>query len=363
MTPFARPARRAVGPRRRVLGVGLSAVLVVRVGAAPVQASTLATTRATPTSAAATAEDVWSGSPTRGGRVDVAPRAGEQRYIVRTDGTSALDRVAARLADLGVTMVDRFEHALTAVVVNATPGRADALRHLPGVTSVTATVPVRATGDVAAQGTQTFSLGTGLWGLDRIDQRSSSLNGRFDYANAGVGVTAYVLDTGLHVSHTEFRGRVSLGRSYFVPFDGDTSGIDDCFGHGTGVAGVLGGTSTGVAKGVTIVPVKVLDCAGHGDDSTVIAGIDHVIADHAAGAPAVANFSLAGPYSAPLNAAVQALIDDGVTAVIASGNSGADACTFSPGSLSTAITVGSTSPSDVESSFSNAGRCVDMFAP
>ncbi|MFM7253435.1 MAG: S8 family peptidase [Ilumatobacteraceae bacterium] len=313
--------------------------------------------------------------PRRGGRFDAPMGPGEHRYIVRTDGTGALDRVAARLGPMSVTAVDRFERVLTALVVQATPERAAALGRMPGVVSVSREVPMRAAAmsplapdgiSVGAQGSQTFPAGTGFWGLDRVDQRSSSLNNRFDYANAGVGVLVYVVDTGLRVSHEEFKGRVSTGRSYFVPFPGDSSGIGDCSGHGTGMAGVVGGTSAGVAKGVTLAAVKVLDCSGNGSDATVMAGLDHVLASRPAGVPVVVNMSLGGTLSAPLNAAVKAVVDAGITVVVASGNTfsgGEPACNFSPGSTPSAITVGATDRSETEASFSNFGPCVDILAP
>ncbi|MEY4606383.1 MAG: hypothetical protein RLY45_1143 [Actinomycetota bacterium] len=314
-------------------------------------------------------------APRRGGRFDAPLRRGEHRYIVRTDSRVALDRVGARLGSMSVTAVDRFERVLTALVVQATPERAAALARMPGVVSVSREVPMRAaglpmtTGDgtaIGAQGTQTFPAGTGYWGLDRVDQRSGSLNNRFDYANAGVGVLVYVVDTGLRISHEEFKGRVSTARSYFVPFPDDTSGIGDCSGHGTGVAGVLAGTSAGVAKGAILAAVKVLDCGGNGSDATVMAGLDHVLANRPAGVPVVVNMSLGGTLSPTLNAAVKAVVDAGITVVVAAGNTfagGQPACNFSPGSTPSVITVGATDRTDTEASFSNFGPCVDVLAP
>ena len=200
---------------------------------------------------------------------------------------------------------------------------------------------------------------TTLWGLDRIDQRALPLNNQFSRAYTGSGVTAYIIDTGVLSTHTEFGGRVLSGFSSVS----DSNGTEDCNGHGTHVAGTVGGSNYGVAPGVAIVPVRVLDCSGSGSTSGVIAGIDWVIANHVAGTPAVANMSLGGGRSSALDIAVQSAVADGVVFVVAAGNSTANACQSSPAGEPLAITVGATTSADARSSFSNYGSCVDVFAP
>jgi subtilisin family serine protease len=200
---------------------------------------------------------------------------------------------------------------------------------------------------------------TSLWGLDRIDQRALPLNNQFGRAYTGSGVTAYIIDTGVLSTHTEFGGRVLSGFSSVS----DANGTEDCNGHGTHVAGTVGGSNYGVAPGVAIVPVRVLDCSGSGSTSGVIAGIDWVIAHHIAGTPAVANMSLGGRRSSAIDIAVQSAVADGVVFVVAAGNSTANACQTSPAGEPLAITVGATTSADARSSFSNYGSCVDVFAP
>jgi len=195
------------------------------------------------------------------------------------------------------------------------------------------------------------------WGLDRIDQRNG-LDNSFSYTNTGAGVTAYVIDTGIRTTHGEFGGRAVSG---FDAVDGGAA--DDCHGHGTHVAGTIGGSTYGVAKGVTLVPVRVLDCNGSGSWSGVIAGIDWVTGDHQPGAPAVANMSLGGGASTAVDTAVKNAIADGVTFAVAAGNSNADACRFSPARVPEALTVGATTQTDAKASYSNYGKCLDLFAP
>jgi subtilisin family serine protease len=196
------------------------------------------------------------------------------------------------------------------------------------------------------------------WGLDRIDQRNLPLNGTYSYGPTGAGVRAYIIDTGLRFAHTEFGGRAVSG---YDAVDGGAA--DDCNGHGTHVAGTVGGSTYGVAKGVTLVAVRVLNCSGSGTNSGVIAGINWVTSDHAAGTPAVANMSLGGAASTAVDTAVQNSINDGVTYAVAAGNDNANACNGSPSRVGAALTVGATTSTDARASFSNYGTCVDLFAP
>jgi len=208
--------------------------------------------------------------------------------------------------------------------------------------------------DSVPAGTQ----GCATWGLDRLDQRALPLDQRFTPAGTGSGVTAYIVDTGMLMTHTEFTGRVRSGYD-FVDSDSDAT---DCNGHGTHVAGTVGGTTYGVAKSVSLVAVRVLNCTGSGSTAGVIAGINWAITDHVSG-PAVLNMSLGGGSSKSIDDAVAAAVADGITVVVAAGNSNTDACTSSPAEEPTAITVAASDATDQRASFSNYGSCVDIFAP
>src|SRR5205823_1641537 len=182
-----------------------------------------------------------------------------------------------------------------------------------------------------------------------IDQVARPLSGTYTYTSTGSGVNAYMIDTGIRTTHTQFGGRAS------VAFDavGDGRNGIDCNGHGTHVSGTVGGSTYGVAKAVRLFAVRVLNCSGSGTTSGVIAGVDWVTGHHIG--PAVANMSLGGGVSSALDTAVRNSIGSGVTYAIAAGNSNADASGFSPARVSTAITVGATTINDARSSFSNFG--------
>jgi subtilisin family serine protease len=194
------------------------------------------------------------------------------------------------------------------------------------------------------------------WGLDRIDQRSLPLTTTYTYGSAR-GVTAYVLDTGIRLSQHEFTGRARYGWDFI----GRDAQAEDCNGHGTHVAGTIGGTKYGVAKDVNLVAVRVLDCKGSGSYSAIIDGVDWVTRN--AVKPAVANMSLGGPASSALNAAVARSIAAGVTYAVAAGNDNTNACNQSPAAAPDALTVAATDKTDRRASFSNYGKCVDIFAP
>ncbi len=195
------------------------------------------------------------------------------------------------------------------------------------------------------------------WGLDRIDQQNLPLSGNYSSGVDGVGVNAYVIDTGILTTHQEFEGRAKSGRD-LVDNDNDAT---DCNGHGTHVAGTIGSRAYGVAKKVNLIGVRVLDCNGSGSYSGVIAGVDWVTANHKK--PAVANMSLGGPLSQALEDAILNSIKAGVTYAVAAGNDNQSACNSSPARMPDAIKVGATSNTDQRASFSNFGSCVDLFAP
>lgn len=198
------------------------------------------------------------------------------------------------------------------------------------------------------------------WGLDRIDQAKLPLSGTYTYPDsAGGGVTAYVIDTGVRITHTEISGRAVNG---YDAVDGDNT-AQDGNGHGTHVATTIAGKTYGVAKKAKIVAVRVLDNNGSGTTAGVVAGIDWVTGNHAAGAPAVANMSLGGGASTTLDNAVKKSIADGVTYAVAAGNDNANAGNSSPARVPAAITVGATSNTDARASFSNYGSILDVFAP
>ncbi|MDZ7719406.1 MAG: PKD domain-containing protein [Balneolaceae bacterium] len=193
------------------------------------------------------------------------------------------------------------------------------------------------------------------WGLDRSDQRNLPLDDVYNYSSTGENITVYIADTGINYSHEDFGGRATLG---YDAFGGDG---EDCDGHGTHVSGTVGGSQWGIAKNIDLVSVRVLDCSGSGSLSGVIAGIDWITAN--ADGPSVVNMSLGGGASSTLDSAVENSIAAGITYVVAAGNSGDNACNYSPARVPSAITVGSSTSSDTRSSFSNYGSCVDLFAP
>ena len=283
--------------------------------------------------------------------VQAAPGRGiDGSYIVvLRDGADPRSVAAAA----GVSPRHVYGAALNGFAGALNAGQLRALRANPHVAYVEQDQAMRAT---ATQ------LGA-TWGLDRTDQRSLPLSGTYTYGVTGAGVRAYIIDTGIDVAHQEFGGRASAGFDATLPLVGTA---DDCNGHGTHVAGTVGGTTYGIAKGVSLVAVKVLDCTGFGSTSGVIAGVDWVTHNHLK--PAVANMSLGGGASTALDQAVSSSIQAGVSYAIAAGNGDQvgnpqDACTVSPARVPDAITVGATDKTDTRASWSNYGACVDLFAP
>ncbi|EXR42119.1 S8 family peptidase [Acinetobacter pittii] len=195
------------------------------------------------------------------------------------------------------------------------------------------------------------------WGLDRIDQKNLPLDSAYSYLQTGSGTTAYIVDTGILSTHQQFSGRVLSG--YTAISDGN--GTNDCHGHGTHVAGTVGGSTYGVAKNVSLVPIRILGCDGSGASSNVIAGLDWILKNGKK--PAVVNMSLGGEANASLDSAVENLFNNGYVMVVAAGNSNTDACSSSPARVGKAITVAATDNTDTRASYSNYGSCVDIFAP
>ncbi|HYW07620.1 MAG TPA: S8 family serine peptidase [Longimicrobium sp.] len=226
-------------------------------------------------------------------------------------------------------------------------GQLNALQHNPNVERI------EEDGIATASTTQSGA----TWGIDRTDQRDLPLSTTYSYTATASNVNSYIIDTGIRTGHGEFGGRASAGFDAFT--DGQQS--QDCNGHGTHVAGTVGGSTYGLAKGTKLIAVRVLDCAGSGSWSGVIAGMDWVASNHVK--PAVANMSLGGGKSASINDAVARMSDAGVTVVVAAGNDGRDACQFSPASAPSAVTVGATAKTDARASYSNHGTCLDIFAP
>jgi subtilisin family serine protease len=277
--------------------------------------------------------------------------ASTDRFVVVLDGSvPSAAAVATRHAALvGGSVSFVYEHAVKGYTIEMAPELAGLLEADPLVAHVELDQPTRT---VTTQNGAT-------WGLDRIDQRALPLSGTYTDAANGAGVKAYIIDTGIRRTHVDFGGRAIFG---FDSVDG-TGLIQDCNGHGTHVAGTVGGSTWGVAKGVTLVAVRVLDCAGFGLTSGIIAGVNWVTGNHAAGQPAVANMSLGGGASAALDQAVQNSIADGVSYAVAAGNETEDACTGSPSRVAAAMTIGATDNTDRKASFSDFGSCVDWFAP
>lgn len=283
-----------------------------------------------------------------------APVRTRNVIVVLDDSVANPGAIAARHAELLNAKVKFvYRHALEGYAASVPIAELDRLRDLAMV-------------DYVEQDKKVYASATQSsppWGLDRIDQRSLPLSGTFTYTNSGSGVTAYIIDTGIRFTHTDFGGRAVTG---YDSVDGGAA--TDCNGHGTHVAGTVGGNTYGVAKSVRLVGVRVLDCAGGGTISGVIAGVDWVTGDHTAGTPAVANMSLGGGASTSLDSAVSSSISDGVSYAVAAGNGNMggvaqDACKYSPARVGAAITIGATDSTDRKASWSNYGNCVDWFAP
>lgn len=277
----------------------------------------------------------------------------DQYIVVFKDTVRDVPGLADRLAkDHGGMPLFVYEHALKGFAVSLPEQAAAALARNPNVAYVEPDSVVTA---FATQANPT-------WGLDRIDQRSLPLDRSYTYDLTGHGVTAYIIDTGIRTTHSEFGGRAVSGYDFV---DGDAV-ADDCNGHGTHVAGTVGGATYGVAKGVSLVAVRVLGCDGSGATSGVIAGIDWVTAN--ADRPAVANMSLGGGVSTSLDSAIKRSISSGVAYAVSAGNGNSlgiaqNACNYSPARVAEAMTISATDSTDKKASWANYGSCVDWFAP
>lgn len=286
--------------------------------------------------------------------VEQSTRAVPGQYIVTLEPELSPDTV---LREFGLSPLFRYGNALHGFAAQLTATELQAVRALPGVLAVEENAEVTVPAPTAAQLLRAPAAG---WGADRIDQRALPLDDTFTTAATGKGVKAYVVDTGIDPAHSEFGGRVVSG--YDAVGDG-RAGMD-CNGHGTHVAGTVGGATSGVAKDVSLVNVRVLDCEGRGTWAGILAGFDWVAKDaERSGVPAVLNASLGGDRSTAVDAAVEAVADAGVLPVVAAGNDNRDACDVSPAAADGVFTVGASDRQDRETSFSNWGPCLSLYAP
>ncbi len=256
--------------------------------------------------------------------------------VVLKEGENARSVAAIQ----GVNPKFVYTSAVNGFAADLNEGQLNALRHNPAVEYV----------EEDQVGSITATQSSATWGIDRIDQRSRPLSTTYSYTSTASNVRAYVIDTGIQASHSQFGGRAQ-----------QLYGAADCNGHGTHVAGTIGSSTYGVAKGIMIRGVRVLDCSGNGSYSAIIAGVDWVRANHIK--PAVANMSLGGGLSSTLNTAVTNLLNAGVFVALAAGNESQNACNVSPAAVGAALTVAASTSTDARASYSNYGSCVDLYAP
>ncbi|MEV4876901.1 S8 family peptidase [Streptomyces cyaneofuscatus] len=286
--------------------------------------------------------------------VERSARAVPGQYIVTLEPELSPDTV---LEELGLQALFTYGNVLHGFAVTLTATELEAVRTVPGVLAVEENAEVAVE---APRAGGLFRAPAATWGTDRIDQRALPLDDTFTTTATGDGVKVYVVDTGIDAAHAEFGDRVVKGYDAV----GDGRDGQDCNGHGTHVAGTVGGSTSGVAKDASLVGVRVLNCQGRGTWAGIIAGFDWVAKDAAAGStPAVLNASLGGARSPSVDAAVEAVADAGVLPVVAAGNDDSDACDVSPAAADGVVTVGASDRQDRETSFSNWGSCLSLYAP
>ncbi|WP_431973770.1 S8 family peptidase [Micromonospora haikouensis] len=335
--------RHAIFARGRRAGTAVTATLAT--------ATMLLTMAAVPATAAPAAEPPSGPAGEILGAGDAAGVPGSYVVTLKESGGSVDDRHvgAARLADrYGFRPDQVWRDALNGFSVRTSEQVA---RRLAADPAVAAVEQDRLT---SLATTQTNA----PWNLDRIDA-SLGLSGTYNFTSVGTGVRAYIVDSGIQISHADFGGQAVYG---YDAVDG-TLPANDCSGHGTHAAGTVGGTTFGAAKNVVLVAVKVFDCALPSTLSMLINGINWMIANHPAGQPAVANIGVLTSPTVALDTAVTNAVADGITVTVPAGNSNVSACTVSPASVPTALTVGATLMNDNRASWSNFGPCLDIFAP
>lgn len=290
-------------------------------------------------------------SPVRVEAPLVIPQGGralaDQYIVVLKSGQDARAVAAAHSAAASHV----YDAVLNGFSATLTPRQVAILRLSPAVDYIEQDT------EVSLDATQNMDAAGDPWGIDRIDQRNLPLSRTFTWTATGTGVRAYVIDTGIQTSHPDFGGRAS---AVFDAFNDGRNG-QDCNGHGTHVAGTIGGATWGIAKNSLLRAVRVLNCNGSGATSGIIAGMNFVRTNGIR--PAVANMSLGGGFSSSLNTAATNLANSGVFLAIAAGNSNANACNFSPASANGVMTVAASDRTDRKASFSNFGSCVEIYAP